>query len=131
MLWRPKPNPAISVLYFNTNSVFHCCGQWNEDWKRHLKAAQDHLKVITHWYTWINVVFTTIKLPMLRPEGAERAAGEATFSARCPSKCPSLRSKCMPLQDIFPSWSLWTTNTLVEILKFTETVLVFVGLFWP
>ena len=88
-------------------SVFHCCGQWNEDWKRHLKAAQDHLKVITHWYTWINVVFTSIKLPMLRPEGAVRAAGEATFSARCPSKCPSLRSKCMPLQDIFPSWSLW------------------------
>ena len=43
---------------------------------------------------------------MLRPEGAELAAGEATFSAKCPSKCPSLRLKCMPLQDIFPSWSL-------------------------
>ena len=22
---------AIILLYFNTNSVFHCCGQWNED----------------------------------------------------------------------------------------------------
>ena len=27
--------------------------------------------------------------------------------AICPSKCPSFRSKCMPLGGIFLSWSVW------------------------
>ena len=86
---------------------------WTVEWglkeafKSSSRSLEGYYALVYKLYMWIfNMVFKTIKLPMLRPEGAELAAGKATFSARCPSKCPSLRSKCMPLQDIFPSWSL-------------------------
>ena len=51
---------------------------------------------------------------MVPPEGSKPATGEASFRAIiCPSKYPSFRSNCMPLEDIFLSWSVCSLQVWV------------------